>query len=83
LQYNQTDHTTRNNDGVETRIPGFGGTFSVEFLNPYKSSYAGYFSKIVDGLVTLGYQRGVNIHGAPYDFRKAASKKTSKFFYSK
>jgi lysophospholipase-3 len=73
LFYNQTDHTTRNNDGVETRIPGFGNSSAVEYINPYKSSYAEYFSKIADGLISLGYERGINLHGAPYDFRKAAS----------
>ncbi len=75
MRYNQTDRTTYNNEGVETRVPGFGTPASVEYLNPFQSSYAQYFFKIVNELVDIGYERGVNIHGAPYDFRKAASKK--------
>ena len=31
-----------------------------------------YFHPMVEALVKLGYQRGLDIHGAPYDFRKAA-----------
>ena len=63
-----------NNEGVEIRVPGFGNTSSVEYLNPFMSSYAQYFGKVVEGLMDLGYERGVNVHGAPYDFRRAASK---------
>ena len=32
LQYDQKTHTTFNNDGVETRVPGFGNTTTVEYL---------------------------------------------------
>ena len=32
-----------------------------------------YFADIVEALVKLGYKRGINIRGAPYDWRKAAS----------
>ena len=36
---------------------------------------AQYYHAIAEALVLhLGYQRGINLHGAPYDFRKAASK---------
>ena len=76
LKYDPKNRTTRNNDGVDIRIPGFGNTTTVEFLG--NSTLAGsssiYFNKIAEGLVKLGYERGLNIHGAPYDFRKAASK---------
>lgn len=33
--------------------------------------FAYYFHSIIEALVGLGYERGINIHGAPYDFRKA------------
>ena len=38
---------------------------------------AAYFYHIVEHLVnTHGYVRDKNIHGAPYDFRKAPSKES-------
>lgn len=78
LKYDPETRTTRNNDGVETRIPGFGNTWSVERIGSKHDTMIGnarnYFISIVEALVDLGYKRGVDIHGAPYDFRKAASK---------
>jgi len=74
--YNSTTHTTSDNDGVEVRVPGFGDPLRVEYLNPYKSSYAFYFANLADILVTMGYERGKNLLGAPYDFRKAPSIQT-------
>merc|ERR1719295_807721 len=48
LEYNSTTHTTRNVEGLQTRIPGFGGTFSVEYLDKSKRSVGQYFSNFVD-----------------------------------
>jgi len=73
LLYNASTRTTRDNDGVEVRVPGFGDPFRVEYLNPFKSSYAVYFANLADTFVTMGYQREKSLHGAPYDFRKAPS----------
>jgi len=73
LVYNQDTHTTSDAPGVETRIPGFGNTSSVEFIDKSMRSFSTYFAKIVAGLVPQGYIRGENMHGAPYDFRRAAN----------
>jgi len=73
LKYDNVTHKTSNNDGVEIRIPGFGNTTTVEWLDPSHRFFSTYFSKIVAKLTLQGYQRGVNVHGAPYDFRKAAN----------
>jgi len=73
LVYNQDTHTTSDAPGVETRIPGFGNTSSVEFIDKSMRSFSTYFAMIVAGLVPQGYIRGENIHGAPYDFRRAAN----------
>ena len=35
---------------------------------------AAYFHAIVEELVKMGYVRNKSVRGAPYDFRKAASK---------
>ena len=72
LKYDPETRTTRNNDGVQIRIPGFGGTATVETLGQdfLTNRLGSYFRDIVESLVSIGYERGVNIHGAPYDFRK-------------
>ncbi|XP_011911494.1 PREDICTED: group XV phospholipase A2 isoform X2 [Cercocebus atys] len=38
LVYNKTSRATQFPDGVDVRVPGFGKTFSLEFLDPSKSS---------------------------------------------
>ena len=73
LVYDPKTRTTRNNDGVDIRVPGFGNSSTVEYLDPSLSSYSVYFNKVAAALVGDGYRRGVDLHGAPYDFRKAAS----------
>jgi len=73
LVYDSDTRTTRNTEGVETRIPGFGNTSTVEYLDTSQRFYSVYFADLVKELVNLGYERGVNLHGAPYDFRKAAN----------
>lgn len=76
LKYDAKTRTTLNNDGVQTRIPGFGNTSSVEAIGDDSSLGEArfYYKNIADALVDLGYKRGIDLHGAPYDFRKAASK---------
>ena len=74
MQYDPKSRTTRNNDGVEIRIPGFGNSTTVEYLDPSLTSLSIYFATVAKHLLPLGYQRGIDMHGAPYDFRKAASK---------
>eukprot|EP00096_Caligus_rogercresseyi_P004061 TRINITY_DN1819_c0_g1_i2.p1 TRINITY_DN1819_c0_g1~~TRINITY_DN1819_c0_g1_i2.p1 ORF type:complete len:408 (-),score=101.72 TRINITY_DN1819_c0_g1_i2:466-1689(-) len=71
LIYNSKTRTTRNNDGVEIRIPGFGNSSSVEYLDLSQRGFSVYFAELVKKLLPLGYERDVNIFGAPYDFRKA------------
>jgi len=73
LQYDNETRTTSNSDGVEIRIPGFGNTSTVEYLDPSQRFFSIYFAKVVAKLVAQGYERGINLHGAPYDFRKAAN----------
>jgi len=74
LTYNSTTRTTSNAQGVETRIPGFGNTTtSVEWIDKSMRGFSTYFSLIVSKVLPFGYIRGENIHGAPYDFRRAAN----------
>ncbi|KAH7932256.1 hypothetical protein HPB51_029397 [Rhipicephalus microplus] len=71
LLYDNKTRTTRSPDGVHVRVPGFGNTSTVEWLDPSQVSPTAYFTRIVEALVALGYQRGIDVRGAPYDFRKA------------
>nr|XP_012151510.1 PREDICTED: group XV phospholipase A2-like isoform X2 [Megachile rotundata] len=71
LIYNNVTRTTRNQDGVDIRIPGWGDPFVVEYLDPSKASPGAYFKDIGNMLVNdLNYVRNYSIRGAPYDFRK-------------
>ncbi|GBP70031.1 Group XV phospholipase A2 [Eumeta japonica] len=63
--------TTRNPPGVDIRVPGWGNSSTVEWLDPSHASTGAYFNSIADALVKIGYVRNVSIRGAPYDFRKA------------
>jgi lysophospholipase-3 len=65
LTYNSTTKKTSNLDGVETQVPGFGQTSTIEFFDASGISYSSYFAAIIQSLVTLGYTRGVNLRGAP------------------
>ncbi|KGL86635.1 Group XV phospholipase A2, partial [Charadrius vociferus] len=71
LVYNRTSKTTEPPDGVDIRVPGFGQTFSLEFLDPSKRSVGSYFYMLVQSLVDWGYKRDEDVRGAPYDWRKA------------
>ncbi|XP_063236646.1 phospholipase A2 group XV-like [Bacillus rossius redtenbacheri] len=79
LVYDNASRTTRNVDGVETRIPGFGASYSVEWLDPSHASTGSYFASIVDALVGIGYRRNITVRGAPYDFRKAPNENADYF----
>lgn len=71
LVYNRTTHTTSNTPGVDIRISNFGGTSTVEWLDPSHLSPTSYFAPIVNAMVSWGYKRGVSVRGVPFDFRKA------------
>lgn len=73
LIYNNVSRQTYNPPGVYLRVPGFGNTSSIEYVDPSQVRVSGYFNTLVSSFVSFGYQRGVNIRGAPYDFRKAPS----------
>lgn len=74
LVYDNVTRKTSNMEGVETRIPGFGATETVEWLDPSHASSGTYFKDIANLLVGLGHVRNQTLKGAPFDFRKAPSK---------
>ena len=61
--------------GVTTRVPGFGDTASVEYLDPSTKwfSVTNYFHSMVEHFVNKGYSRGKDIVAAPYDWRYSPS----------
>jgi lysophospholipase-3 len=65
-----------NNDGVDIRVPDFGGTSSIEYLDPSIEFFptTNYFHDMVQWFVDKGYTRGKDIVGAPYDWRYSPSK---------
>lgn len=72
LNYDNVTRTTTNQPGVELRIPGWGDSDMVEYLDPGdKYLSVGYYYKYIgDALVQNGYIRNHSLRGAPYDFRK-------------
>lgn len=69
LVYNRTSRRSSNSPGVQVRVPGFGQTYSIEFLD--NNQLAGYFHTMVQHLVNAGYVRNETVRGAPYDWRRA------------
>lgn len=76
LFYDNVTRTTSNTPGVTLRVPGFGRSEVVEWLDPSvtKSLAGAYFKDVANALATKGYKRNITLRGAPYDFRKAPSK---------
>ena len=72
LVYNNKTKMTENSPGVDILIKNFGLTDSVEYIDSSKLSITTYLGAIADALVkNAGYVRGLNLKGAPYDWRKA------------
>lgn len=71
LVYNTTTKTTETPPGVDVRVPGFGKTYPLEFLDPSKRTVGIYFYTMVKYMVDWGYVRDEDVRGAPYDWRRA------------
>lgn len=81
LRYNRTTRRTSNQPGVFTRAPlPFGETEPLEYKSPdHNLPGSPLFNVLVQRLVDLGYQRGVNLFGASFDFRKAPNELSGYF----
>ncbi|KAJ8248819.1 hypothetical protein GJAV_G00228090 [Gymnothorax javanicus] len=71
LIYDWKTRRTMAPPGVNVRVPGFGKTYPLEYLDPSKRSVGMYFFMIAQALVDWGYTRDDDLRGAPYDWRKA------------
>ncbi|KAK9756484.1 hypothetical protein RND81_01G100900 [Saponaria officinalis] len=58
-----------NAPGVETRVPHFGSTKSLLYLDPNLKLISPYMAPLVSSLEEAGYIEGETLFGAPYDFR--------------
>ncbi|GMR54990.1 hypothetical protein PMAYCL1PPCAC_25185, partial [Pristionchus mayeri] len=79
LVFNNETKTTDNMPGVDVKVPDFGSTSAIEWLDTSKASQGRYFTDIVEALVSWGYRRGKDVVGAPYDWRRAPNEHT--FYY--
>lgn len=71
LVYDNTTRKTSNSPGVDIIAPGFGNTTTVEYVDPSNLSVTGYYNELVAYFVANGYTRGIDLRGAPYDFRRS------------
>ncbi|KAF5904047.1 phosphatidylcholine-sterol acyltransferase, partial [Clarias magur] len=81
IVYNRTTHRTSNSPGVEVRVPGFGQTHTIEFLD--NNNLAGYFHTMVEHLVRIGYVRNKTVRAATYDWRIAPNEQAEYFKHLK
>lgn len=51
MVYDTKTRRSSDNFGVETRIPGFGNTSTVEYLDPSQRFYSVYFANIVNHIL--------------------------------
>ncbi|CAL0319061.1 unnamed protein product [Lupinus luteus] len=69
LHYDTHRDDYYNTPGVHTRVPQFGSTYSLLYLNPRLKHATEYMARLVDSLQQLGYSDGETLFGSPYDFR--------------
>ncbi|KAA8528446.1 hypothetical protein F0562_035801 [Nyssa sinensis] len=69
LSYDPELDDYRNAPGVETRVPHFGSTRSLLYLDPHLKHITAYMAPLVSSLEQIGYVDGKTLFGAPYDFR--------------
>ena len=63
------------------QVPDFGGVSGISYLDPSLSHPGEYFAVMIQALVKQGYEIGVSLRAAPYDFRYAPSKLYTCMYY--
>ncbi|KAA3672643.1 lysophospholipase III, partial [Paragonimus westermani] len=72
LKFDRKLNKSYDNENYEITFPGWGETYSVEYLDEFPHFFGSYFSPIVNELVKDPFfKRNISVHGAPYDFRRA------------
>ena len=69
--WNATSRRIENLPGIESRVPEFGSTYAIDTLDPwYIVKYPSeVFHDLIKKFEKLGYEDGVDMLGAPYDWR--------------
>eukprot|EP00250_Pteridium_aquilinum_P009766 c18917_g1_i1 orf=49-1386(+) len=75
--YNPNTGICENAPGVESRVPYFGSTRGMAYLDPSFRKLSVYMAVLVEALEAEGYVDGVSLFGAPYDFRYAPGQHAS------
>ncbi|XP_001639440.2 phospholipase A2 group XV [Nematostella vectensis] len=71
LVYDEKHKRMTSPPGVQIRVPDFGKTSSVAYLDPTIDHPGEYFAPLIDALVSIGYTKDKNLRAAPFDFRYA------------
>ena len=82
LTYDPATGAFANASQIEIRAPGFGNTSTIEYLDT-DEVIGKYFRDLLVSLTKIGYVRGVNIRGAPYDWRLAPDSLSRLGYYGK
>ncbi|RZC66285.1 hypothetical protein C5167_009969 [Papaver somniferum] len=75
LHYDPVKDDYRNARGVETRVPYFGSTEGLQYLNPNPilKDITAYMAPLVESLERQGYVEGQDLFGAPYSCWRGSS----------
>ncbi len=70
MRFDEKSGRFSDSPGVHISVPNFGDVSSVEFLDRGMFPVIKYYKDMVDFFVkTHGYERNVDIHAAPWDWR--------------
>jgi len=79
FSWNSSTGELTDKPSLESRTKGWGNTTTIDYLDPdlhprYVKGKGSVFGFLIEHLVdTYGYQPGVDLRGAPYDWRRAPS----------
>lgn len=71
LAFNETSQRMGNAPGVEVKVPYFGTTKGVSYLDPSLYHPGEYFAEMVAALENIGFEENISLRAAPFDFRYA------------
>ncbi|MCO5549908.1 hypothetical protein L7F22_003383 [Adiantum nelumboides] len=77
LFYNPGTGVCENAPGVKSRVPYFGSTRGMAYLDPSFRRLSVYMAVLIEALEAEGYVDGESLFGAPYDFRYTPGKNAS------
>ncbi len=82
LQYDKSSNTYQNESNFDVQVLGFGDTNTVEYSVKHgKKMMKEYFKPFIKHFTRCGYEKGVSIRAAPYDWRMAAGNFTVLYVY--